>query len=74
MTHPKAQTRVTYVIDEDAMREIVEEEGLTGDAAEQAIQKILSEAEEICLHSLARHVFEATSVDLSEFEEDEEQA
>jgi hypothetical protein len=68
----REQTKVTYVLDEDAMREIVEEEGLTGDVAEAAIQKILSEAGEICLASLARHVFEATNVDLSDFEEDDE--
>ena len=66
----REQTKVTYVIDEDAMREIVEEEGLEGEAAEAAIQEILSQAEEICLNSLARHVFEATSVDLAEFEEE----
>ncbi len=67
----KEQTKVTYVIDEDAMREIVEEEGLTGAAAEDAIQKILGAAGEICLNSLARHVFEATGVDLADYEEEE---
>jgi len=69
----KTQTKVTYVIDEDAMREIVEEEGLEGRAAEAAVREILAQAEEICLNSLARHVFEATSVDLADFEEDSEE-
>ena len=70
----REQTRVTYVVDEDAMREIVEEEGLEGDAAEAAIQEILSRAQEICLNGLARHVFEESGVDLADYEVDEEQA
>jgi hypothetical protein len=68
----REQTKVTFIVDEDAMREIVEEEGLEGDAAERAIQRILSQAEEIDLNALARHVFEATYIDLSEFEPEDD--
>lgn len=68
----REQTKVTYIIDEDDMREIVEEEGLEGEAAELAIQAIFMQAEEIDLNALARHVFEATSIDLSEFEPGED--
>lgn len=60
-----------YIVDLDGILEIMEEEGLEGDAAQRAAEEVLSVAEEIDLNALARFVVEQTGVDPADFEDEE---
>jgi hypothetical protein len=65
---------VTYVLDADAIREVVEQEipEATDERKADAVRDILSAAEEIDLYSLAEYVVEATSIDLADYEPEED--
>jgi hypothetical protein len=63
---------VTFTLNEADIREVVDAAApeLSDEKAQEAVEEILALAESICLYSLAEHVFEATGVDLADYEEE----
>ncbi len=66
-------SEVTYTLNKQSVLEVIEAEApdLSETARDRAAEDVLSAAEEICLFSLAEHVFEQTSIDLSSYEDEE---
>jgi hypothetical protein len=60
-----------YIVDQHAILEIAEEDGLEGEAAQRAVEDVLMAAEEIDLNALARFVVEQTGVDFADYEDEE---